>query len=221
MRIAYPRDRHWNPCAVAPARTTLFRDRRTIVCRRSTDKAVVIDRDLPQRGPSIYRDQSAARGSERTARRCGALRRVERRSGERENHAGPTVLAKGVPHLCRATLILNLGFKRVACPGLQALPLGSAHQPIYGEATSLGSIGSKSVWATRTPQGTLKPPRGPARIRTAFPALQAPGRSRTAYRRFYAARRLRQRQNSTTIAPSRAPAPLSLRGVRATDRARC
>ena len=83
------------------------------------------------------------------------------------------------------------------------------------------SIGSKSVWATRTPQGTLKPSRGPARIRTAFPALQAPGRSRTAYRRFYAAPRLRQRQNSMTIVSPHAPARNSLRGVRAGDRARC
>ena len=45
-------------------------------------------------------------------------------------------------------------FKRVACRGLQALPLGSAHQPANGAATSLGSIGSKSVRTTRTPQGT-------------------------------------------------------------------
>jgi len=56
------------------------------------------------------------------------------------NYAGPIALEKGVPRLCRATLILNLGFKRVACPGLQALPLGSAHQPIYGEATSLVAL---------------------------------------------------------------------------------
>ena len=36
---------------------------------------------------------------------------------------------KGVPRLCRAALILNLRFKRVACRSLQALPRGSAHQP--------------------------------------------------------------------------------------------
>ena len=34
-------------------------------------------------------------------------------------------------------VILNRGFKRVACRGLQALPRGSAHQPVNGAATAL------------------------------------------------------------------------------------
>ena len=84
------------------------------------------------------------------------------------------------------------------------------------------SIGSKSVWATRTPQGTLKLPRGPARFRTAFPVPPAPGRSRTAYRRFYAARMHRQWPRLMQKA-SKLPAPAlrSRCGARAADRGRC
>jgi len=61
----------------------------------------------------------------------------------------------GVPACAVIPVILNRGFKRVACRGLQALPRGSAHGPINGSATSLGSIGSKSVWAPPNTAGNM------------------------------------------------------------------
>ena len=155
---------------------------------------------LPSRGLMVRRAfsfVSSPRGFRRGERIGTGRPHGFHRSGGR--------MLEGLFHrLCRIALILNLRFKRVTCRGLQALPLGSAHQPAYGAATSLSSIGSKSVWTTRTPQGTWIERARRRRVRRISPCRAAPDRSRSACSRSVAARR-RDRRCRPTPADARRP----------------
>ncbi len=85
------------------------------------------------------------------------------------------------------TVILNLGSRGSPTRTIRRFRVGSAHRSIRARRPRYRSIGSKSVWPARTPQGTnVAVEQAVDNFRKAFPAPPSHDRWLSAWRKFYA-----------------------------------
>src|SRR6266496_2051161 len=110
------------------------------------------------------------------------------RAHKKKRGVASTTPRQNRPPACAVpTVILNLGSRGSPTRTIRRFRVGSAHRSIRARRPRYRSIGSKSVWPARTPQGTnVAVEQAVDNFRKAFPAPPSHDRWLSAWRKFYA-----------------------------------